>query len=173
METPKLHAAADHIIWLSHEEQVFLNVAKLQKLLYLAQGWRLAASNGDPLFEDDFEGWKHGPASVAIHRRFSGYLSPLLSSLDLESLYFKLPEPYEQLLSSEEMNHLSLIFATYGKASAYWLEDHLKKQYPWKVSRLGLLPQNPGHEIIQKIVMQRYFAKMIQDAENVRPRHLN
>ena len=45
---------------------------KLQKLLYLAQGYSYAFYDR-PLFMDDMEGWVHGPVVPAVYRYYSGY----------------------------------------------------------------------------------------------------
>ena len=44
--------------------------ARVNKLLYFAQGWYLALK-GTPLFDDDFEAWQYGPVIPSIYRTFS------------------------------------------------------------------------------------------------------
>lgn len=44
---------------------------KLQKLLYLANGWWIAAK-GEPLFDERPEVWRYGPVFSPIYRAFSG-----------------------------------------------------------------------------------------------------
>jgi len=45
-----------------------LNPVKLQKLLYLAQGWHLAVT-GKPLFRDPVEAWSFGPVVRSVFHR--------------------------------------------------------------------------------------------------------
>ena len=43
---------------------------KLHKLLYFAQRESLAITN-EPLFEEEFEGWKYGPVSREVRTHFT------------------------------------------------------------------------------------------------------
>ena len=45
---------------------------KLQKLLYLAQGYSYAFYDR-PLFKDDLEGWVHGPVVRNVYDIFKNY----------------------------------------------------------------------------------------------------
>ena len=51
------------------EEPEGLTHMRLQKLLYYAQGWHLAAF-GRPLFVGRIEAWKHGPVVKEVYPRF-------------------------------------------------------------------------------------------------------
>jgi uncharacterized phage-associated protein len=60
---------ADHI--LSNTPHGLSN-RELQKLLYLAQGFHLAQV-GVPLFQEDFQAWKHGPVNSSIFHKYKQY----------------------------------------------------------------------------------------------------
>ena len=58
--------AARYLIFLSYGEKKYsLTPLKLQKLLYLAQGWSYVWDNR-PVFSDDFCAWQYGPVSVRM-----------------------------------------------------------------------------------------------------------
>ncbi|WP_311245432.1 MULTISPECIES: type II toxin-antitoxin system antitoxin SocA domain-containing protein [unclassified Microbacterium] len=48
-----------------------VSTMKLQKLLYLAQGWSLAIT-GRPLFDAEFEAWPSGPVNREIFELLKG-----------------------------------------------------------------------------------------------------
>jgi len=48
-----------------------ISTMKLQKLLYLAQGWNLALT-GKPLFREDFEAWASGPVCRTLQEVHAG-----------------------------------------------------------------------------------------------------
>lgn len=48
-----------------------ISTMKLQKLLYLAQGWSLAIT-GRPLFDGGFEAWSSGPVNREIYELLEG-----------------------------------------------------------------------------------------------------
>lgn len=49
-----------------------LSPMKLQKLMYFAQAWHLKIS-GDPLLDDHFARWQHGPVIPAIYHEFKAF----------------------------------------------------------------------------------------------------
>ncbi|CAN5417882.1 hypothetical protein BH10BDE1_BH10BDE1_28010 [soil metagenome] len=49
-----------------------LTPMKIQKLVYFAHGWCLALS-GQPLIDEEFEAWTHGPVVPAIYHAFKHY----------------------------------------------------------------------------------------------------
>lgn len=66
---PTIYEIADHILAASPYD---LSNRELQKILYLAQGFYLA-TEGEPLFPDEFQAWKHGPVNTSIYHKFKGY----------------------------------------------------------------------------------------------------
>jgi uncharacterized phage-associated protein len=60
---------ADHIL---ANAKYGLTNRELQKMLYLAQGFHLAQF-GTPLFEEEFQAWKHGPVNSGIYHKYKKY----------------------------------------------------------------------------------------------------
>ena len=63
--------AAHYLVYLSyHEKRGPLIPLKLQKLLYLAQGWSYVWDN-KPLFQGEFKAWQYGPVNVDVYNYFN------------------------------------------------------------------------------------------------------
>ena len=65
---PTIFDIADHILAQTPAPYGLTN-RELQKLLYLAQGFHLAKF-GEPLFQEDFQAWKHGPVNSGIFHKY-------------------------------------------------------------------------------------------------------
>lgn len=90
------------------------NELMLQKLMYFAQKTSLAFT-GEPLFEEEFEGWKHGPV--------------------LKSLRFYFDEPVKESddqLSETDKYVIDNTIYCYGKYSAWALRKLSHREYSWK-----------------------------------------
>ncbi len=160
MNHKKLHAVADHVICYMDVEARFLNVIKLQKLLFLIQAWHMAFFNGEELFEEPFEAWVHGPVNRVIHQRFNHLKSNLFSPLGPEDLYFGTLEAHRRALAPAELEHIDLVLDAYGDYSAYQLERILKEQSPWLDARGRLDPEEKGSGPISRDLVHHYFARL-------------
>ena len=118
---------------------------KLQKLLYLAQGYSYAFYD-KPLFKEEIEGWVHGPVVPSIYRIFSSYK------------YNPIDATYENVeLRSEALEVLNYVVENYGKYDGKYLEDLTHNQEPWIFSRKGLDSDERGARIIDKKDIANYF----------------
>jgi len=163
MNHTKLHAVADHIICYMDVEARFLNVIKLQKLLFLIQAWHLAFFNGEGLFEEPFEAWIHGPVNRTIHERFGHLKSNLFSPLSPEDLYFESEDVHRRMLAPAEIEHIDLVLDAYGDYSGYQLERILKEQSPWLNARGQLEPGEKGSGQISRDLVRHYFARLANE----------
>lgn len=161
MNKDKVHAVCDHIILSMEREGLFLNVVKLQRLLYIAYAWHLAFYDGKPLFPDHFEAWKFGPVSRAVHDRFAGR-SSFYSPLTIQDRFFANPETISQYLNTEELDHLDNILSIYGEMSAFELEDMLRHEDPWRIARIGLGMDEDSSREIPDEVIYAYYRKVAQ-----------
>ena len=65
--------ASRYLVFLSyHKLQGSLTPLKLQKLLYLAQGWSYVWDNR-PLFQNEFEAWQYGPVNAEVYEYYKRY----------------------------------------------------------------------------------------------------
>ena len=113
-----------------YEESDDLTEMKMHKLLYFAQKAHYR-NFGKWLFDDDFEGWVHGPVNRKVREYFCF-----------------LPDNYE--ITPEEEYTLRETIFDYGQYSAGALRNlsHLDSCY--KISREGLDPNERGNTIIAK-----------------------
>ena len=100
---------------------------KLQKLTYYAKAWSLIWDN-DPLFDDEFEAWAHGPANPNLYQEYKKY--------GWQSI-----EPIEEFDSSmftkEQIETLDVIWDEYGIYDGKYLEKLTHQETPWKNARGG------------------------------------
>lgn len=85
-----------------------MNVTKLNKLLYFAQGYHLAQT-GDPIFGEEIVAWQHGPVVRSIYDEYKYYKGHTIpaKNRDLMSVF-----------KSEEYDFLLDVAREYGDYSA-------------------------------------------------------
>lgn len=116
-----------------------LTPLKLQKLLYLAQGWSYVWDNS-PLFKNDFEAWQYGPVCVEVYDYFKKYHSEEIPEIEgVVSLGDK---------NAEET--VEAIWDDFSDYTAYDLVEMTHKQEPWRRAY-------KEHTIISKKDIQHYF----------------
>ena len=119
--------AAHYLVYLSyHEKRGSLTPLKLQKLLYLAQGWSYVWDN-KPLFQSEFEAWQYGPVNVEIYNYFKSYGRA------------EIPEHEGWVCQFGDMDSketLDAIWEKYCSHSAFELVEITHKQEPWKLAYL-------------------------------------
>jgi uncharacterized phage-associated protein len=68
MASPVLNVA-NAFIQRARESGQTIDPLKLQKLVYIAHGWKLAFT-GKPLIDESFEAWRYGPVVPELYREF-------------------------------------------------------------------------------------------------------
>lgn len=129
----KVKEAAKYLVYAYEQQtgtQFEKSELKLQKLLYLAQRESLCLT-GKTLFDDVFEGWKHGPVLPSIRFYF-------------ESDYEPLKRVEDSGLSEIEMYVINNVIAQYGMYEAWYLANLTHEELSWKNSRKGLGPTEVG-----------------------------
>ena len=92
---------------------------KLQKLLYLAQGYSYAFYDR-PLFKEEIEGWVHGPVVRNVYNMFSSYQ---YNCIDIN---------YEvEELDKEAEDVLNYVINNFAKYDSKYLEKLSHEQEPW------------------------------------------
>lgn len=126
---------------------------KLQKLLYYAQAWTLAFF-GEPLFDEDFQAWTHGPVvySVFDHYRDKGW----------EAL--PIPETCPEL-APQTTELLNEILSVYGQHSAKHLEQLTHQETPWQEARGDLPLEAYSNNIIKKDSMKKFYRELYERAK--------
>ena len=119
---------------------------KLHKLLYFSQRESFAIT-GEPLFNDDFQGWRYGPVCVAVRNGFcqGEMLGDPSGTLSESSVYI-----------------VKNIIMQYGELASWKLSQLSHVESSWINSRKGLAPNENGDVVLSIDDIQR-------DAEKVRP----
>lgn len=126
---------------------------KLQKLLYLAQGYSYAFYDS-PLFYDEIEGWVHGPVVRDIYNMFKDYQ---YNSIDID---YEIEE-----IDQETEDVLNYVINNFSKYDAKYLEQLSHQQEPWILSRDGLDPDERSDKTISKESIANYFINEVFQPE--------
>ena len=119
---------------------------KLHKLLYLAQRESLAITN-EPMFEENFEGWKYGP----VCREVRGYYTEDgMSSDDIREI------------SNEEKYIVKNVVLQYGAYASWKLSELSHKEISWQNARVGIPEGQYGDRVMS-------LEDIRKDAEKVSP----
>ncbi len=122
---------------------------KLQKLLYLAQGYSYAFYDR-PLFEEEMEGWVHGPVVPSVFKQYKDYgYNPINVSYEIEEL------------DADATDVLNYVINRFAKYDAKYLEELSHNQDPWIYSREGLDPDERSDKTISKESISNYFTSDI------------
>lgn len=116
--------AARYFVFLSYERRQYsLTPLKLQKLLYLAQGWSYVW-DGRAAFDDEFEAWQYGPVNEKVYETFKKYGRSEIPKR----------EAIDTLTDFNVEETLIAIWDEYGRRTAYDLVDLTHQQEPWCVA---------------------------------------
>lgn len=119
---------------------------KLHKLLYFSQRESIAIT-GEPLFNDEFEGWRFGPVCVAVRNDF--YNGEIICSSFEE---ISLPSAYI----------VKNIILQYGELASWKLSQLSHAEISWNNARKGLASNQNGNIPLK-------LSDIEKDAEKVRP----
>jgi uncharacterized phage-associated protein len=134
---------------------------KLQKLLYLIEGYHLAYFS-ESLIEDDFEAWVHGPVSRKLYNQLKD-----ISKLHTEIGYVqKGGEEYpsdflSKNLTLEQIDLINNVLDLYAQETSIALESITHQQTPWIETRIGCTSAEKCGKIIPKEKIKSYFEQFI------------
>lgn len=84
----RVSAIANYFLQKGEKEHIALSNMKIQKLVYIAQGWFLALQ-GEPLFGEEIQAWQHGPVIPSLYHTFKMFgrtpITSFASEYDFES----------------------------------------------------------------------------------------
>ena len=147
------NSVADYLICTARQCGELLTNLKLQKLLYYAQAWYVAFYD-EPLFDEEFRAWKHGPVLPTQYRRFrhAGW-NPILDRLN--------PPELPEWVSV----HLQEIIQGYGSESAIALEQMTHSEAPWREARGNLDPDQNSNRAISTDSMRAFYGAIRNSVE--------
>ena len=113
--------ASRYLVFLSYgRKQYSLTPLKLQKLLYLAQGWSYVWDH-KAAFRDEFEAWQYGPVNERVYEVFKKYGRSEIPRT----------EGSDSLEDFDVRETLTAIWNDYGRMTAYDLVELTHHQQPW------------------------------------------
>ena len=112
--------AAKYLVFLSYQNMKSLTPLKLQKILYLSQGWSYVWDD-KPLFKEHFNAWQYGPVNVEVYEYFKKYGRAEIP--EDESLSY--------ISDSCSRETLESVWRNYCNYSAFELVNLTHQQSPW------------------------------------------
>ena len=129
---------------------------KLQKLCYYAQAWHLALE-GDPLLNEEFQAWIHGPVCPLLYDKYKKYGWQEIENKDVP----------ENIINNDEIfEFLKQIYEIYGELNGNELEILTHMEEPWQVARQGLEPWQASRNPIDLNVMRTYYLEEFERSQN-------
>lgn len=119
---------------------------KLHKLLYLSQRESIAITN-EPMFKENFEGWKYGPVCREVR---NSYTEDGMFADDIREV------------SDEERYIVKNVILQYGAYESWKLSELSHKEISWRNARKGIPEGRNGRRILK-------LEDIRKDAEKVRP----
>lgn len=113
-------SACRYLIYLSYKSNQSLTMMKLQKILYLSQGWSYVWDS-TALFSEVFEAWGTGPVNIKVYRCFRKYGRDEIPEC----------EGISGIHIQQAMETLQAVWDTYGRMDAYYLSNLTKKHEPY------------------------------------------
>lgn len=129
-------------IQMNFEDSEYITNLKLQKLLYYAQGTYLAKKD-EPLFNDNFLAWEHGPVIRKIYDKYKSNGSDGI----------RYNEDFKIDIDEETERILEEVYNEYGQYTAWKLRNMTHEESPWKTT--------PRNEVISKEKIKDYFKTKI------------
>lgn len=139
---------SDYLLCESRYRGEILTPLKLQKLCYYAQAWWLAL-RGEPLIDEDFQAWVHGPVLPSQYARFREYRwQPINEAVTRPDL------------AEDIRDHLDEVIEVFGVESAVALERMTHEEAPWLEARGDTPAHMACNHVISKESMQRFYASL-------------
>lgn len=148
---------ADYFLALSNEAGDPMTNLRLQKLVYYAQAWHLA-NYEEPLFDEDFEAWVHGPVLPSLYRLYKerGF-EPIDKKVRLNDL--------EGKFGKERLAFLREVADVYMPVNTSELEMMTHQEKPWIDARGGVDPAARCSNIISKDSMCEYYGERVGESK--------
>ncbi|QHZ52703.1 Panacea domain-containing protein [Paenibacillus larvae] len=149
----KISDVAKYFIKCANSRNESLSHLKLQKLCYYAQAWHLAFF-GEPMFDDEFEAWVHGPVNYKLYLDYKKFgWSPIKENT----------EGFEDSIFEDNQLHvLKQVWKKYGRLDAKVLESLTHNEDPWKKAREGLNDNIYSNKVIDESIMESYYSSLLK-----------
>lgn len=147
---PNSYKLADYLICEARERGENLTPLKLQKLMFYADAWHMALYD-DPITDEQFQAWVHGPVALSQYYRFRDYKwRPITAEIDR-------PDFDEGLRA-----HLNEIVDVFGSESAVALEIMTHQEAPWQEARGDIPTDEPCSNCISKDRTREFYRSVAE-----------
>lgn len=154
MEQPL--AVANYFVQKSMNDGAELTPMKLVKLTYIAHGWYLALSKGQPLISEAVQAWKYGPVVPGVYHAFKKYGVARITALEPS------PVGIPVVHDPEVTRFLDRIWEVYKRYTGLELSTLThQKDTPWDIvwnQKNG--KENYGEIIPNEIIREHYDRKI-------------
>ncbi len=153
-------AFSNYLVELFANKGAAITHKKLQKLLYYVQAWHLVYFNGNNIFTETAQAWRHGPVYTSVYKIYrENEFNPIMpkESKPLEQI----DAEYNKLgLNTDQKEYIDAVLRFYGKKNSFELEilSHMEK--PWIDARAGLKSLDRGNKEISLETMRTYYSNL-------------
>lgn len=116
---------------------------QLQKILYYVQGEYMSKTNGEPLFEDNFEAWQYGPVVPKVYYKYNIYSASEITDVQQGE---DIPQNVRNIIDNK--------IEEKSKYSAWNLVEQTHSEAPW----INTFDSGRGNgDIILKDQLKKFF----------------
>ncbi|WP_258832406.1 Panacea domain-containing protein [Peribacillus frigoritolerans] len=127
---------------------------KLQKLVYYGHSWYMLLNNGEPLIDEEFQAWVHGPVCPSLYRMYKHFG------------YGTIPIPDSVLPVDQNVQEvLDIVWNMYGSFDGRYLEELTHQEVPWIMARGDADHQQPLDAVINNELIYQYYQERLLGAE--------
>lgn len=147
-------AVANRILDIASELGLKLTVMQLLKLVYLAHGWWLTFSGGQPLTTTAPQAWQYGPVHPEVYRAFRHYGR---NPIEGRAINRVTGYPYQDNFSQDVDHMLRQVVSSYGKHHAFSLSDMMHRPgTPWSITN----ERHGDYSPIPNDLIRQHFDKL-------------
>lgn len=156
-------AIANEFLRLASEEELHLTQMKIQKLVYISHGFKLALLD-EALINDSVQAWQYGPVIPTLYEEFKGFGSSPITQPATDIVINE--ESFDHAFIPVEINHdddksrllIQTVWEKYKSLSGPNLSDLTHRQgTPWSETYL------PGmfHNDIPNDIIKDYYTNLL------------
>lgn len=128
---------ANYFLYVARKENIDMSPLKLMKLVYFAYAWYLHLTEGEELFSEEIQAWKHGPVMPSLYHEFKhfglhGKIDTFSSDIDESDGKATCPVIRPNETNEKAMEAVAGVWFLYKKESDKKLEKIThEKDAPW------------------------------------------
>ena len=135
---------------------------KLQKLLYYVEAWHLVNFK-EPLLEEDFQAWVHGPVIPELYQKLKefGFNNLEVVNDEHETVDKEIAAIIKRNnLNSDKIEFIYSVLDSYGSLTSFDLELLSHSEMPWIKARGNCTPHDRCTNIISKESMFEFYSQL-------------